>query len=496
MFNPFGFSLEPSKGSCRITKLLICEVLPQHNQYLRPYTVDSSLDVVRQLENVVNQPGNVTPQALATIPAGFLTPSAAVHSQVNIVNGWSEKRFRFILEVLYENNLTSKAEIICGFTDHPGITRDLQHLDPNMVFYINSIVPMIRRVTSTQYGNIEQFLPSHPSHLIGKDTFGENQRNLHVMTPQSVVNQMVMEAYDYGQNIYDMSANALSASFSNRDNTNALRYASKLFTAYKDEIVTDSQSIHGSSERELLSKVRGKTFEQLSTGSDQFINEINGITGDSGRTWFQFKDLMRMDPNVTSDQITTVVMLEPRPIPIEHTMHIAGSDIATQSAVNISNILPSIMLDYGVVSISLVSTNNTIGSVIQTFVTDIRTLSGTSYDLTPIIPVITNRINEELIKIISFNNQVLYDINVTCELVGETTISLSYNNEEHIPYIIPTFADTLFNPIITDSKQHMSNVVNGFNTMFSAINSWVDSNAKHFDFNGIIPYNSPMLNDL
>lgn len=498
MHNPFGFSLEPSPSTCRIERLLICEVHAQNNQYLRPYTVDSSYDVVRQLENVIVQPGNVTPQALATVPNGFLAPSATPHSLVNIVNGWDSRRFRFMMVVVFESNLTTSREIICGYTDHPGITAMGNHLDPNMVFYINSVVPMIRRVSSTQYGNIEQFLPSTPSHMIGLDQFGEVKRGsrLHLMTPQSVLNQMVTNTLDYGNSVHDMSSDVNTASFSSRDNTNSLRYASKLFTNYKDEVISDMQSPVGMSERELLSKVRGMSFEKLSTGTDQFINVINGVSGDGNRTWFQLKELLRVDPNVLNSQVTQVVMLENRTIPIEYTQHVSGSDITTQMAVNISNVLPTIMLDYGLVKMSLSSTNNLIGGQIQTFITDMRSLSGSSYDLSHIVQPIINRINSELIPIISINNQVVYDIDIICELTGETTIMLSIENQEKIPFIVPTFADTLFNPIITDNKEQMNHVVNGIYNMFTTINSWIDSQPKHYDFNNTIPYRPNVLNDL
>ena len=482
----------------RIAKLLICEVLGYTNQYLRPYQTSVTREVTNQIIEQVSRPGNLSSSSLAQMTSSFLSPSSTPGSKVNIVNGWNEKRFRFMMEVVFSNDLSESSEIVCGYTDYPGISPYSQSLDPEMVFFINSITPMNRVRIDRVNGSIVQHVPSHPSHLVARDQFAENNVSYNKMTPESIMNKLTTMTYDYGGEIHDLSGEVGIVSFSQRNNANPGRFASSIISTFKDEILTSNQGYAPISPRETLSNARNNLQEPLSIATNKFLDIMYRMTGNRDVSYFRYKDLMRIDPMVNDDRITQVVMKDmSKSIPLDYHSHVAGADINTQMAINIANILPTIMMDYGIVNLSLLSTNQVLGNGIQTIITNIHTLTGATMDMSPYLQTIINRINNEMINIVSQNNQVIYDLNVTCDVTGDTYIEIGFNGQQPFPYFIPTFADVLFNPIITDKHSDMMNVVHGFNGVLNLVSEALEDNVRStIHYNHVAPVSTPYVNDI
>ncbi|MFO5842455.1 hypothetical protein ACLBPJ_29295, partial [Klebsiella pneumoniae] len=76
------------------------------------------------------------------IAADVIAPRAQTQGEVPIVNGWGERRFRFMMKV-WENNRffgnTRTCRILFGCSDHCSISPLSNSLDPNMRIYFNSV---------------------------------------------------------------------------------------------------------------------------------------------------------------------------------------------------------------------------------------------------------------------------------------------------------------------------------------------------------------------
>lgn len=456
---------QPAQSRIYISRLLICEVLGHHNQYLRPYQAHVDRESLNHMKNYLDNPGNVTPIGLSSLPTPFITPSATPGAKVDIINGWNEKRFRFMMEVVFDNDFQKRSEIICGFTDYPGISHG-NHLDPNMVFYINSIVPMRHNIVSYAHGNMEMSIPYSPAQMISKENYSNLSGNMYNMTPVSLINRLTTDAWQFSGEVHDLSSDVSYPSLSLRNYTNPGRYASKILNSFKDYGVNTNMGVERDSEANVLSTIRGELLESSpSTNQNTFINLIRNITQNGLGTAFTFGDLMRIDSRVTQDDVTKVFLKQPT-INAFDTEHLAGARIETQTAITISNVLPTIMMDYGIVSLSFTSTNNTIGVQRITTITNIHTMSGSQNDLSPYIQTIVNRIDQEIMSAISQQNMINYDIEVQCDLIGDTILFVTMGGSNiKYPYVVPTFADSLFSPVLTSNVQDLDTLAQGVRTV-------------------------------
>lgn len=475
-----------------IKRLLICETIPYHEQYFRPYQVSATADVINDIQNniMMSSETNIPTSAIATFSSQIVMPSAAPSVIAPIVNGWSEKRFRFLMEVVWENSFATTSEIISGYTDHLGYIdqNGRAFLDPHMDFYINSLIPINIVSQEGRYGRSFNYHIESANNPISTFGMGDQSGQIFNMSPMNVASNMMTKTWDNHDAIWDGATSVRQyPSLSNISNANSLRYTGKMLNTFREVGLDSSVGYGGIATRDAFGEVRGRVHEHSFT-NDKFIALLGSYTGDPNRTHFTWQELQSIDPNVVLDEVTKVLKRNQMNsnIDVMGMNHVAGANYETIMAVNISNILPSLMLDYGITSLSFSSTNSNIGGQTTTLIESAQSFS-TAMDLTPYLPAITSRINQELIPVVSMQNQQVYTLSVACELMGSTMVQISFNGGPMVPYIIPTFASSVFLPTLTTDYSDLDKLSRGMSGIWDVVNDALDMKfgSKSTSFNHI-----------
>lgn len=463
--------------SIRILNLLLMETGEFQNQYFRPYMTDSTAMSLRELGNQIDSTPKLTATGLAQLTNQYIQPSAIPGSPVRIVNGWNSKRFRYILRISFSDDLAETEEIITGYTDIMDVSMS-NHVNPDTTFFVSSIIPLKKITLGNGINQTSRISPLDPSHVYSKEHHMDgNASGIFTLTPKSVLTQLRVNSYDYDHGELNNTTNEiLYPTASLLDNNNPGRYAAKIFNRYQNVSMQNNQSLIALNRNDVLTETSAGLNDPNIT-LDLFMNTLyNQIHGDVSRAWFSLRELMQVDPSL--DNVIQVVFKNKDPAYNRAMMpsgfdtnHVGGSDYETQMAINIANILPSIMMDFGIVFIDFSATNNNIALKSDILIQNVLSIGGETVDLSPYKQAIMSRIYDELITVVSQRGQIVYDLTVSCSLTGETYINASYNGQAYVPYLIPTFASSLFDPTLTTNRQDVNNMATGIDAVFGVIDS-------------------------
>ena len=141
-----------------VTKLMFIETGSYHQQAARPYNtyIDDTRNV-SLLKNATQDGSNISANSVAGVASTILRPSSEAGRDINITQGWNERRYRFFMEIeLMVGNIPTR-KIIIGYTDHVGKAPFSDHLDPNMRMYINNVI-VLRMMGMGQWMGAKAFL--------------------------------------------------------------------------------------------------------------------------------------------------------------------------------------------------------------------------------------------------------------------------------------------------------------------------------------------------
>jgi hypothetical protein len=442
--------------SVEIVKLIMQETGTYNQQWRRSF--ESSLD--GRLQNAIiencQQAGSITPGLLTGIANQFIKPSATPERPINIINGWNTRRFRFFMEVRSMSHMQmGMTQYVTGFTDHMGAS--LQgSLDPNMVFYINTVNTTRNSVRTTPLGkqNVQSVMDC--SHLLYNN---ENQGvygtgTVHKMRPEEVFAAMQnTELQDASGDVYGpqgdfmdtrthLTANPVKST--RRFNSSPV-FMAGILNSY---VQSKRADVAGTSNLELLDTASGQ-IAAARTNEDPFIRLLKSQTGSNGGT-FTFGDLLRIDANIQQR-----IVVSPLTPALRATLHQAGqtqnwqsSDFETQFATTLSQAVPGYMLDNCLQYVKIRATNEDGGGEIVVFITNYGSLLQ-GIDPAPYLASFSFAVQNTLLKDLSYNNQISFSLEMSCNLLGDTSITLSINGSPPTPYVSPCFCDSLMSPLVT-----------------------------------------------
>jgi len=469
----------------KIVKLIMQETGTYNQQWRRSF--ESSLD--GRLQNTIiencQQANSITPGLLTGIANQFIKPSATPERPIDIVNGWNTRRFRFFMEVQSTNHMQlSMTQYVTGFTDHMGAS--LQgSLDPNMVFYINTVntTRNVRRTTPLGVQNIQNVMDC--SHLLyNNENMGVyGTGTVHKMRPEDVFSTMqniglqeaTGEVYGPQGDFMDTRTHLTATP------TKATRRfsSSPVFMAGILNSYVQSKRAGGSAASDLeIYETAATQVGSARVNEDPFIRLLKSQTGSNGGT-FTFGDLLRIDANI--QQRIVVAPLTPA---LRATLHQAGqtqnwqgSDFETQFATTLSQAVPGYMLDNCLQMVKFRATNETGASGITVFITDFNSLLQ-GIDPAPYLESFTFVIQNTLLRDLSYNNQISFSVEMSCNLLGDTSINLSVNGSPMIPYVSPCFCDSLMSPLVTADFGKLNTLARDLNMVVDYLGDATSNNVK------------------
>lgn len=461
----------------QITKLLLRETGTYNTQYSRPYETTVNGHTIAALQERYNGSGAVAPSLLAGIAYQFIQPMGQPERPINIINGWGNKRLQFLMEVQIRSAMgVGTTQVLMGYTDYTGLSLGME-IDPNMVFTINSTVSVRHNTDMAAFGNSNFTISGESNHILAANDWGGvfgNQQNEFRMRPTDVFSVMTRSHINTSENggfLDTRNLNSAAPVKSRRTNGLAASFASSLLSNYSTAV--DSGDMHMSQD-EVLANARGNVAEGT-VNQDPFLRAIANNRGATPSNFFTFADLTRLDPNVTSDQVTVVVIPNDSASKMNtgDYVHRAGDTAdwgaatrEAQFATIIGQSAPALLMSMGLMRLAFTVTNGTIDAHMDWQVGAIASFSA-GMDVSGNIERFFKLLEINIMRDISRNGEVQYIVRCDMRLTSDSLIELSLDGGPMIPYNLPTFADALFTPIITQSDSRAVTLAGDFQKIFS-----------------------------
>lgn len=466
----------------RILRMIVQETGTYGTQYRRPFETNLTGIGQNQLLESIAGVSSISAVAMASLPSQFITPSATPESEVNITNGWANKRLRFFLEIQYESHVgTFINEYVVGYTDHPGLSFG-GYLDPQMVFFINAINTTRSTIVQTHMGNQIHHNLIDASHVLIDNTypgaFAHSSNKIHALRPEDIYIKMESNALfndddnTQYQNIDTRGSITTQAVKSKRSNNIVPIYTANILDAY-----LQSSRQEGHVSNDVLRENATALVKSNTVSSDPFMSFISQRNHLSQTNTFTLGDLQALDSNINN-----IINVVPTTASYSSNLHSAGqtaswgsSDYSTLCATMIAQSVPSYMLQQGINKIHFTSTNLDFGGNTTTIVNTAKSFNE-GYGLGEQIQAFKFRLENELMRSISHNNQTGFQLEVLCDLLGETWVKVSINGESLVDYVCPSFCDALMTPVVTRNESVVSAIAHDFDNIMTTMGDFGNNN--------------------
>lgn len=469
--------------SVHIVKLIMQETGTYNQQWRRSFESNLTGDIHNTIMDNCDKVRRITPGILTGVANQFIRPSATPERPISIINGWDMRRFRFFMEVHSTSHIgNTMIQYVTGYTDHYGCSAS-GSLDPNMVFYINAVSTTRSSIRTTPMGsqNVQTMMDS--SHLLYQteytNTFTSPQGQTHKMRPEDIFvgmqnTELRNDATDTGESDFMDTRTYLTTKpvKASRGHSSSPVYLASILDAYVQ--TSRAASLTGASSIEMLDTAGGHVTAAR-TNQDPFIKKL--LDSGNGGT-FTYSELTRIDPGIGAK-----IIVAPLTPALRSTLHMAGqtqnwqgSDYETQFATTLSQAVPGYMLDNCLQSVRFNATNET-AQGIMVFITNFDTLLQ-GIELAPYIGAFSHAVQKTLLQDLTYNNQISFSLEMSCNLIGDTRIELSLNGGPRVPYVSPCFCDNLMSPLVTSDFQKFTALANDLSTVVDYLADATTSGVK------------------
>lgn len=472
-------------GAVYIRKVVIRESGTYNDQFTRAYEAHLSAQSVNALANKAAESGMgvFRPSTLSGLASNMISISAAPESNVpiNIDNGWGNRRLLFFMDVLTEDlSGAQTVYFIQGYTNYVGLSLQSRSIDPNMVFYINNIVvSRLMQPVNTPQGVMHKHSLVNTDHVLYDMQADPNNRQW-TMRPQDIFH--VLTSHNFGMsaqgstnnrppNVLD-NRNRLHSvpQMSRRTNAIASNYASNLVGGFLQAAESVNPVAAPTETYDAAGNVVGETTINL----NPFMLALSKrrSSGFIGGT-FYWRDLLALDQNV--ERVLTVATAGPTQIRQQHsagmTSDWSGANVETKYAATISQAIPALMLECMLYQVAFTSNNmmrvegNFNG--IYTLMSNGTSMHGGS--AVGDMETFKTRLEIEVLKDISYNNQQKFDIRVQSSVFGDTWVSISIDGGPYVDFVTPTFCDGVITPVLTHSYGKIENMASSIDNLVSQV---------------------------
>lgn len=479
----------------RVTKCFIHETGTYNPQYRRPYQTCLTGPALGAIQERLHGMSRFDPAMMGGIANQFIQPAATPEKMIDIPQGWSDQRLRFMLEVEHTEPIGTKTkELILGYTSHHGVSH-MGSIDPQMEFYVNSVIQVRDKIVPTAFGNQQQASVINSSHVLVDNNFGGIYNNAggdQWIRPEDVyvvMNRSHLDGYNHGETLFDArNAARRMAVKSRRSNCLATNYMATILEGYNHAVKDNSAfSAVAPSQEEIFTKARGYTQEAIAA-RDFFLSAIANMRNMPVGNSFRWGELLSLDPD--AERNTRVVLMAPAQ---RTTMHQAGQtadwgavDRSTVVATILAHGVPGLLMDLGLTQVAFMATNRVIGCQTHVAMQHVQGFSQ-NIDLAPFAQAFELRLQNEILRDISFDNQTDFHVEMVVDLVGETRINVSVDGQPPVDYTAPSFCDALSAPIATCNSELTSTMASDFDSLVNLVadQSWNSPQAELGNFGRI-----------
>lgn len=489
MYSNLGASLIEPKF--HVEQMLIREVGTYNQQFMRPYKMDTSNGRANRLLERVERASVVDGNLIAGVSGDIISQSHVAVDEIEIVGGWKERRLAFIMEVVQENTSGSQTVLMLqGYSDRADFS--LQgSLSPDTLFVINSYV-LLNRSYDVRTGRHRDIVTEAANVVNGRYvTTYKNEDQLYSMRPEDLVIGMesmqlndTYTNYGAGASFEDTRIGIGSKSIlSRRRNNMPSTYLANTINSYRN---ASSLGDFGLREKDLLGQT-ANLLQEPTPGDLHFLRALSNIQRYPGTTSFRMSDITDIDkelrsPAVAKRVIKLVALGQVERSRLHHhgqTAEWEDAKLPQWAATVLSNSVAAIMIDLYITQIELVCTNDHIGGRVDIRVPTARSLM--ALDLGEQVEMLKSRLEFEVLKDVSNNNQETYYISMSVDLFGETRISINIAGSGTIDFCVPSFSDSVLSPGITNSRRYFDETASDMENVISMVReaSSVQATASH-----------------
>jgi len=467
-----GF-LANSPKNIRVKKLILKEISGQQMQFIRPYVTNLNSQGVELLMDYIDNGVKITPESIGGKLDNFMSLSSQTRGPIDIINGWGEKRFIFILFVDVVSQLGTISEIVTGYTDNAehGSYGRTAKLSNELTFFINTIIRVRNSTVHDNYQGTRQVSTIiDNTHVFSNNSYRNSgmDYNLFACNKSNILAKM----QDVDQSISNVER--LNERISGRPQL-ASRLDSSLphyFTSIVEPVRRNLNKVShydlGQKEYTSWSDIFSSVRSESNVFSNQynFLRLLSDYHGNSSVSFFTWGELCSLDEN--TDKVTSIffntnverhenqlLYLSPN-----NTSGVGDNSIETQAALMLSTSIPTILMKYGIGYIEFNASNMT--KVDGSILISILKIDGVvQQDVRNAISILEHEITHAVLLDITRNNLFTLDLKVCSNVFKDTRISINLGNGE-IPYLIPSFCDALFSPIITNDANDIQRTAMDF----------------------------------
>ncbi len=462
------------------TRVIMKETTRYDDVYLRPYQSNYDGDVANQLMMATEHGSNVSPLALAGVAGSFIQPSAATSHRATIENGFGEKRLSFMIEVRENNNSmmgTGSRFIITGYSDHFGAVyqNGSALLDPNLKLFINNVFVIRDSYQQTSHSNqatVSTMISA--DHILHRPDEGLHMRApqpLYMQRPEDVFaklsysNDMMTQHFrnaevDDGRNsLIQLSSSKRSHEVPSRwlsDSIRAYRNAEAESTTYGDDHL-DATSTWDNSRATVRNSI---------SSNNRLMGALQIRTNLPDLGYVTYRELCSIIPNLDAEN--QVLFSDRNTIAREYqpgqgdTWNQATYEAIAASIVKQS--VPAIMSDCLITSIVFQATNDTFGGEPVVSISSVMSFT-TGIDMTRYVEHFIERLKCEILSMISQNGARVFNLECQMNMLYDSHITVSIDNQPPVYLAAPSFCDGLYAPILTADQQGTSNLAHDVETM-------------------------------
>lgn len=468
----------------QILTLQLFECRPLNNVYNRPYKTIVDNESLNALDAATHGGKTINFNNISSVAGRIIQPSAEVESVAAIAGGWGISRYRFVLEALESDFAGS--QVITYYIGHTDRADDAVsaggYIDNTLCFHVNSkqtiqigqrrgadmtVLPHLKTTAAEQF--LFKSTPNTVGNAIlnGLDNFKIRPSDLFLAKDVQVKLASYADVPVVDSTSTLLSGGALSA----RRNNTASSYLYDTLKAYDTAVSTEYS--YGGDETNIYREAAGycKDGNIFVDNLMSFMeNSVRAIRTNGVFTWH---DLKMVCPYI--DDVTTVGKLGDyanmrnryaqqtgvsefsNVWDNTNTANWNGSDAVTIAATILANSVPTIMLENLCVDLRCHITNHTIDGSYAFTLYNVRAIRE-GINTSALYERIINRIEFELLPTITNYGIFSIDILIDSSVYGDTMINIGLNGEPPIPYVMPTFADNVASPIITQSSKHYNRI--------------------------------------
>lgn len=456
---------------------------------LRPYQVSVTTEAINTVSDRLyqNKLGSITPSMVSGVTASILQPSTVAFDSVINSNWVSTRRFLFMMKVRYADY--SGVEInsyLFGYTEYDGINTSTGSIDPKLVHYVNNIIDTNVYVWNTPLG----VKRSEKIHNLYNAIYSNDDSTIYTQRPKDVYQVMtatdMFNAMDVP--VASMATMSMITPFSN--NVISSNVSNNISTEYVANILT--AGMHATKEKEIhinsydiTSTDSGdKYFTEPSISENDFVRALSKMAGfNVVRPMFQFETLAAMDNtiydrfnviNVTKTYASPVMSATPEVGDFWH-----GQDPVTVKAYSIIENAIGVAAKHGFTKLSFIASNkaDVTGQVIISILNMQSFMNLDDIDNSFLLDMFKEKFNVEVFMNESGCGRIPLHIECHIDLLGSSKIYIEYAGYNGNWYTLPTFANSMFSPVLTGDQELVDYTSTQFNAM---INTIIDAKQQNY----------------